>query len=73
MNLTNLVRNSEASPFFSFLIGIGFAIMMFHRPVEERHTLALSPSELEGKTIRADGACYLYRVEDASCDFVDSK
>ena len=72
MNLHAVLMRSESVAFFSFLIGIGFAIMLFHRPVETRRTLALSPSELEGKTVKADGSCYLYRVEDASCEFADS-
>lgn len=73
MNFASVIRRPESGVFFSFLIGLGFAIMMFHRPTDISRALALPPSEIEGKTIRADGACYLYRVEDASCDFVASK
>jgi hypothetical protein len=73
MNFAAIVRRPESAGFFSFLIGVGFAVMMFHRPTDTSYALALPPSEIEGKTIRADGACYLYRVEDASCDFVASK
>lgn len=70
MNVAQALRSSGSSAFFSFFIGIGFAIMLFHRPVEEQKSLALAPSQFEGKTVKVDGSCYLYRVEDASCDFV---
>jgi len=72
MNIHAVLMRSESVAFFSFLIGVGFAIMMFHRPVVTERLLALSPSELEGKTVKANGNCYLYRVEDASCEFADS-
>lgn len=72
MNIHAVFQRADSVAFFSFFIGIGFAVMMFHRPVKTYKSLALSPSELEGKTVKADGSCYLYRVEDASCEFADS-
>ena len=72
MNIRAVLERPESAAFFSLLIGLGFAIMLFHRPVETQKMLALPPSELEGKTIKADGTCYVYRVEDASCEFADS-
>jgi hypothetical protein len=68
-----LLNNPRAEPFFSFLIGIGFSIMLFHRPVLSEKSLALGVSEIEGNTVRANGKCYKYRVEDSSCKLSPSK
>ena len=65
-----LLNNPRSEPFFSFLIGIGFAIMLFHRPVLSEKVLALDISQIENNVVRSDGKCYKYRVEDATCEIV---
>lgn len=62
----------RASPFFSFIIGLGIAALMFHRKFNVRKTLALPLEEIESKTVKANGKCYKYRVEDATCEIVSS-
>lgn len=59
---------NRASPFFSFIIGLGIAAILFHRKYESVRTLAIPLKETTEKVIRADGKCYRYRVEDASCE-----
>jgi len=65
--ITQILHNPKSEFFFSFLIGIGLTIMLFHRPVQTERTLALDATELESHTVKADGKCYKYRVEDSTC------
>jgi len=58
----------RASPFFSFVIGLGIAAMIFHRKYESITTLAVPLKEATERVVKADGKCYRYRVEDASCE-----
>jgi hypothetical protein len=59
---------NRASPFFSFVIGIGIAAILFHRKYESIRTLAVPLSDALNKVVRVDGKCYRYRVEDATCE-----
>jgi hypothetical protein len=58
----------RASSFFSFVIGLGIAAMIFHRKYESITTLAVPLREATERVVKADGKCYRYRVEDASCE-----
>jgi hypothetical protein len=58
----------RARPFFSFIIGLGLAALLFHRDFRTHHTLALPLEDIRTKTNRVDGKCYRYRVEDATCE-----
>ena len=58
----------RASPFFSFLIGLGIFVLLFHRSYTAEKTPALPLKEMADKVVRIDGKCYKYRVEDASCE-----
>ena len=58
----------RASPFFSFLIGLGLFALMFHRSYAAEKTPALPLKEMVDKVVRIDGKCFKYRVEDASCE-----
>ncbi len=73
MNLSAVLRQPRAIAFFSFIIGLGLAILMFHRPVKTQTSLAVSVPEIEGKVIHAEGKCYQYRVEDAVCQISPTK
>lgn len=59
--------------FFSFIIGFGLMIMLFHRPYKSERILALEPANFENREVKVDGKCYIYRVEDASCEIASSK
>ena len=71
--IVQILNNPRAEFFFSFLIGVGLIVMLFHRPVVSERALALEPSEFENKHVKADGKCYTYRVEDATCELPSSK
>ena len=58
----------RAGPFFSFLIGLGVFVLLFHRSYTAEMTPALPLKEMVEKVVRMDGKCYKYRVEDATCE-----
>jgi hypothetical protein len=62
----------RASPFFSFLIGLGFSVLLFHRNYASFKSLALPVHEVVEKIVKVDGKCYKYRVEDSNCEIVPS-
>lgn len=71
--IMQIFRNTKTSPFFSFLIGFGTAIMLFHKPITTRSTLALPVSDVEGKVIKYNQKCYKYSAEDSRCEIPSSK
>ena len=58
----------RAGPFFSFIIGLGIAAMLFHRQFETIRTLGMPLKDTLDEVVKADGKCYRYRVEDATCE-----
>lgn len=58
----------KASSFFSFLIGLGISVLLFHRNYSSIKTPALPLNDMVDKVVKNDGKCYKYRVEDASCE-----
>lgn len=64
---------NRASPFFSFLIGLGLAVIFFHRKFDVARVLALPVDKVTEKVVKADGKCYKYSVEDATCEIPSSK
>jgi hypothetical protein len=72
-----MIRILEAlhrgAPFFSFIIGLGIAVVLFHREYSTVRTLGLPLKDTLDKIVRSDGKCYRYRVEDANCENVSSE
>jgi hypothetical protein len=66
VHLVDVIR--RASPFFSFVIGMGIAAILFHRKYDSILTLAIPLKDATDRVVKADGKCYRYRVEDASCE-----
>ena len=58
----------RASPFFSFIIGLGIAVILFHRQYNTIRTLGIPLLDATEKVVKVDGKCYRYRVEDANCE-----
>jgi len=58
----------RGAPFFSFLIGLGIAVIVFHRQYSTIRTLGLPLKDTMDKVVKVDGKCYRYRVEDATCE-----
>jgi hypothetical protein len=59
---------ARASPFFSFIIGLGISVLLFHRTSDTRRVLGVPLEDVNTKTVKVDGKCYKYRVEDATCE-----
>lgn len=66
LKIVEVIR--KAAPFFSFIIGLGISVLLFHRDYSVVKTLALPLREIVEKTVKVDGHCYKYRVEDATCE-----
>jgi hypothetical protein len=64
--VANAIR--RAGKFFSFLIGLGISVIIYHRDYLSIKTPALPLSEIMERVAKVDGKCYKYRVEDASCE-----
>jgi hypothetical protein len=58
----------RASPFFSFVIGLGISALLFHRTYDTYRVLGIPLEDVDSKTVKVDGKCYKYRVEDATCE-----
>jgi hypothetical protein len=58
----------RGSPFFSFIIGLGFAAILFHRNYSTLQILGMPLKDTTERVVKADGKCYRYRVEDATCE-----
>jgi len=41
---------------------------LFHRNYATYRILGVPLEDVEDKTVRVDGKCYKYRVEDATCE-----
>lgn len=63
---------NRGSPFFSFIIGLGLAVLVCHRQYSVTKTLAMPVSDVTSHVVKADGKCYRYRVEDAECEIPSS-
>jgi hypothetical protein len=55
---------------FSFIIGFGLSVLLFHRNYVVKKEVALPLDEATSRVVKSDGKCYRYRVEDASCENV---
>jgi hypothetical protein len=72
MNLPIIHVLHRGAPFFSFIIGLGMAVVLFHRDYGVMKTLAIPIGEATTKIVKVDGKCYRYRVEDADCQIPSS-
>ena len=62
----------ETLPLLSFIVGLGVAILLFHKPFQNRATLALPINKVEGTTVEINKKCYQYHAEDAQCEILPS-
>jgi hypothetical protein len=70
INITAALKRAAA--FFSFIIGLGISVLLFHRDYSVIKTLGLPLPEITNRVVKVDGKCYRYRVEDASCEITSS-
>jgi hypothetical protein len=62
----DIVKKPEANMFFSFVIGVGLSVLLFHRARKEFVTPAIDADQLVNSISKIDGKCYRFRVTDAS-------
>ena len=62
----------ETLPLLSFIVGLGVAILLFHKPFQNRATLALPVDKVEGTIVEVNNTCYQYHAEDAQCEILPS-
>jgi len=71
--IEKLFRNEKSKWFFSFIIGLGASIMLFHKPFVTKPTLPISVEDVEKEVVKVDGRCYKYVAEDTQCEILRSK
>jgi hypothetical protein len=71
--IVEMVRSDRIIPIFSFLIGMGTMVMLFHKPYTVENTLALPVDDIEGKIVKQGNRCYIYHAEDTACELVASR
>jgi hypothetical protein len=71
--IAQVFKNPRSVPFFSFLLGMGIVIILFHKPFQTKNTLALPLNEVENKVVKIDEKCFKYVAEDARCEIPLSK
>ena len=65
--------SKETLPLLSFIVGLGVAILLFHKPFQSKATLSLPVHEVEGKVVEIGNKCFQYHAEDARCEILSSK
>jgi hypothetical protein len=71
--IAQIFRNEKSKWFFSFIIGLGASILLFHKPFVTKPTLPISVEEVEKEVVKVDGRCYKYVAEDTQCEILRSK
>jgi hypothetical protein len=64
--IREVLKRPDAKIFFSFVIGFGLAVLLFHRSRHEYDVLAMAVDELVNSVSKIDGKCYRFRITDAS-------
>ncbi len=64
--IREILKNPNANILFCFVIGLGVAVLMFHRVRKEFVIPAVDMEELTQAVTKIDGKCYRFRVTDAS-------
>lgn len=67
IGITKILRDKKTSGFFSFIIGMGLAVLLFHKPFGYKQYLSIPVAEIEGKPIKSGDKCYKYTSEDVKC------
>lgn len=67
IDVSKILRDKKSIAFFSFVIGLGIAVLLFHKPFGHQQALSIPVADIEGKTVKVDGKCYSYKSEDAKC------
>ena len=64
--IREILQKPSTNAMFSFVIGLGVAVLLFHRVRKEYVISAIDLDQLEKAITKIDGKCYRFRVTDAS-------
>lgn len=67
IDIAKILRDKKAIAFFSFIIGFGLMILLFHKPFGYQQFLSVPVADIEGKPIKVGEKCYSYKSEDVKC------
>jgi hypothetical protein len=67
IDVSKMLHDKKAAAFFSFIVGLGLAVLLFHKPFGYQQSLSVPVADIEGKTVRVQGRCYSYTSEDVKC------
>ena len=67
LHISKVLHNETSVNFFSFIVGMGLVVMLFHKPIPSKQTLSLPVSTVENKMIKQGNKCYKYIAEDSVC------
>lgn len=67
VDISKIFKDKSTSSFFSFIIGLGVSILLFHKPFGYSQYLSIPVSDVEGKVIKNGDKCYKYTSEDVKC------
>lgn len=73
IQISKVLKKPESGMFFSFIVGLGVVVLMFHRPIQSRLQLSVPVSEIEGRIVKLDGKCFRYHAEDVRCEKYNGK
>ena len=65
--------SKETLPLLSFIVGLGVAVLFFHKPFQSRATLSAPLDKIEGVTVEIGKKCFKYHAEDAQCEILPSR
>ena len=67
VKIIQVLKDQKNIPFFSFLIGMGIVVMLFHKPYVTKNTLAMPLTEVQKQIVKVDNKCFKYIAEDVQC------
>lgn len=73
IQISKVLNKPQSGMFFSFIVGLGVIVLLFHRPIRKRLQLSMPVSEIEGRVVKVDGKCFRYHAEDVPCEKYDTK
>lgn len=66
VNIRGILEKPESNMLFSFVLGVGLAVLMFHRTRREFVVPAIDVDQIVNSISKIDGKCYRFRIADAS-------
>ncbi len=67
VKIIKVLKDEKNIPFFSFFIGLGVVVMLFHKPFVTKTTLSMSLGEVQKQIVKIDNKCFRYIAEDVRC------